>query len=504
VAPRPKPALNAPGSAPNPTAFRPARSLKAFRLLTSISAATTVLGVVSTKILATFGGHEAMALVSVFRNIGVLVSRVLMVGADSLAIQQLAAATSDDERRRVVRGTRKMFGIQAGIVALLALGLLVLPRDFAIHEVVLARHIPALWTSLLMALIGMALQLVVSILNAVGDIRRAGAALLVAATTTVVMIYPLLRLGEVGLAMTVGAGAVVGVALGVRLLVRHHPALFGPVAPRTSSSVRLANFSLPMTLQPLITTSGALYGQGAVAGAYAVTGLGAFAAAAMLIDTAAYVLMSGARNHVLPTLARARSRHDKTTFLTYSFTYFCIVATLASVGLIVGAPVAARVLFGARFASSSAIIAAMAVCLPAQAMSYTAAAVLSSSRRFWLCVVGDISSTSAFVAATMACVYSGADLEYMGAAYAVGHISGAIAYLLLVAFGDDTVKLEWRPLVIAPGCTLASVAVLLATRRSLPLGITLGALVVLLLGRQVLSLRAGRSTTASNEPARRS
>jgi O-antigen/teichoic acid export membrane protein len=341
----------------------------------------------------------------------------------------------------------------------------------------------------------MALQLLVSILNALGDIRRAGWAMLIASATTVALVYPLLRLGEVGLAMTVGAGSVVGVVVGLRLLVRHHPGLFGPLTA-AASSVRLANFSFPMALQPLIYVSGTLYVQGVVAKEYGVHGLGSFAAATLLIDTACYVLMAGARNHVLPTLARARAE-DRTAFYSYALTYFCSAAALAGIGLIVAAPLVSRVLFGVKFADTNGIIAVMALSMPAQAVAYTASAVLNSSRRYWLCVLGDITWTAAYVGVALALVSRHVSIEWAGLAYTAALITAAAIYSLLVFLSDDSTKVEARPVLLALGCTLAGAALALIATRSRVVAAALGLALAAVLVRQLIGL--GRAPDARRQ-----
>lgn len=351
----------------------PRRLLSAFSLVSSVTLLSTGMSVATNKAIAVLAGAEGIALMGLYRGLGAFIVGVVTCGSNVLILQKVSAARSEGERADLIAATALLVSLQGLLVlavAMLAPGAL---AHWLFGTDRRAGHILEIQIVVCMAFVNLVLQAATSILKGQPEVRPVALLQTATAAASLLAIFPLLRLGGVGLALNVGSGSVVGACLGLFFIAKIFRPKLGekPISERWAILVRTGTSSLWLIAHSLILAGGALAIQSIVNRSYGLSALGSYMAAVLIIDTAVMVLMSSARSYTLPALGRLESTGAKETLFSRMFALQLAANTAASLALIFGARLILRILFSDPLADGADILAVLGVSLIGQSIGWS-------------------------------------------------------------------------------------------------------------------------------------
>lgn len=363
--------------------------VRALRLTSVGSLLTIGFGVGTNKIIAVFAGPTGVALIGVYRLLMSIVTSAVQLGISDLAVQRISTARSRQEVLDAIGASSAFLIVQSAVTLTLALvcarplATLLLGADGAAHiselRLVLATTVGVL-----------ALQTVTALLNGQLRVAESTRVAIFTSAATLATVYPLVRMGPLGLALVLGGTGFLGAALGGYYIVRDNKLGLADLlfAGRWRTLFVALPISLPLIVEPLVVTGSGLAVQALVTRHYGIDQLGYFNAASLLEGTAVMVLTASMRSYYLPTLGRFTEPADKERFVNRML-MLLTVAVLVGVLLIVGlGPLAIRILFSARFLPAAALVSVLAVSIVGQLYNWCYAMFLTHhadyKTRLWL------------------------------------------------------------------------------------------------------------------------
>ncbi len=428
-----------PGAEAPEDAIGARRLLAAVSLSSSASLLTVALGVATTKIIAVSAGPAGIALLGLYRYLGALSSRSLLLGLDTTLVHRLS--TSKDERT-----TSETVGaaflavtlqwISIGGLALVAAGWL---ARSLFGDSATAGQVWEVRVVLAMAGANLFLQVMTAVLGGRVEVRKVALVGVVAALVTLLAIHPLLRLGTLGLALNVGSGSLAGGALATFYVLRTFGSSWMRVhlASRFRALWSMLRRSAFLLLHPLVMMTAVVSVQSLIHGRFALSGLGAYNAAMTLFDTALMVIVASARSFVLPSLGRMENEEDKARAVNRVLRVNLILASAAALVATTGAPLLIPLFFSGRFDSAVAILPPFSLALVGQAFVWSYAMFYLHHARYRLFFGLDLIWAAAYFGGTSLVVSQSGSLAAAAWAYAASYwISGFVyTVVALRAFG---------------------------------------------------------------------
>lgn len=341
----------------------------------SLTSAATLLSIAmsiaTNKIIAVHGGPESMALMGLFRNLGVLVTNVISVGFGVLVMQKLATAPNRETVARIIGAGTLLLAMQLGIVVVAAvvlaqpLGAWIFAASPSDGQIIQVRIVLA------MAFVNLALQIVTGMLKGQTNFRVIALVPIVTSAASLAMALPLVKMGPVGLAINVGSGSAIGAIVG---------AVFVSTMYRAGLHIRdarnywgyLRTMMRPSAYMVLLTGSvaaGLLAAQTIVQKFYGLETLGRYNAAMMVFDTAVMLLMASGRTYLVPILGKVQDESVKARLIGRVILALVAASILVSaVVAVAGGPVL-TILFSGEFADGANIL--FPLCLGLVGISFT-------------------------------------------------------------------------------------------------------------------------------------
>ena len=94
---------------------------KSFSLMSSVTLLTIILGVITTKIAAIFGGLEIIGKLELYRKLIGLIVPILAAGSSAIIVQRISNSSSEKNISNVLSGTSSLFLIQTTAILFLAI-----------------------------------------------------------------------------------------------------------------------------------------------------------------------------------------------------------------------------------------------------------------------------------------------------------------------------------------------------------------------------------------------
>lgn len=442
----------------------PRRLLAAVGLTGSAALLSVALGVATTKVIAMVAGPAGIAVMGLYRYAGALVSRSLLLGLDTTVVQRISTAKDPKDVSNTVGAAALalvfqgvaiavLAGIGAGLIGAWLFGTAATRLQLVEIRVVLA-----------MAYANLVMQVMTAVLSGRAEVRKVAWVGVAAAVVTLMAIYPLLQLGNVGLALNVGSGSTVGAALATFYVWRvYRPAWVpGSLGERFRALSAVLARSFFLIVHPIVMMSAVVSVQSLVFGRFELAGLGAYNAAMTLLDTALMVMMASARSFFLPTLGQLDGHEDKAGAVNRVLRINLILAFATTLVTIAGAPVLIRVLFSNDFATTERILPAFSLALVGQAFVWTYAMFYLHRARYRLFFSLDLFWAALYVGGTLIVTSRSGSLTAAAWVYAGSYCLSGIAYAFVAvrAFGmamldNANVRLGAFALLGALGACLA-------------------------------------------------
>jgi O-antigen/teichoic acid export membrane protein len=339
------------------------RFLPVVSFLSGVTVLTLVLSMTTNKILAVETGTEGIALMGIFRNLGALLSGTLTLGYTTLFMQQLSLARTSEAKSKVIGAGFVLLFVQALFLAVMSIiGVSPISHWLFGHapSVEEARNIRVV---LAMAWINIGLQIIVSFHRGLGTIKPLSKLQLIAAASSLILIFPLLKLGTLGLALNVASGSAVALLFMGTELFREIGGknFFRSLKEGMGQLISSAPPSLILTWQTLATTGAILSVQALTQKYWGQDALGNFNAAYLLTETAILVLMASVRSYFLPLFGELENDQDKGVLLDRMISLLLLLATTGIIVTCLLSPWIVQLLFSRKFTSAGTLLMIMSL-----------------------------------------------------------------------------------------------------------------------------------------------
>ncbi len=356
----------------------------AFKILTGATFLSIVLGIATTKIIAIVAGTNGIALIGLYRNLISLVVTILNMGMSTVIVQRISTKTNIEIQAELIRIVFILLLFQIAIVVMLSVFF-----SEAISTWMFGSHADSshtLWIKivLLMAIGTMIMQTMIAVLNGKVNLRPITIINVVSSITTLILVYPLIKTGDIGLAIVVGSGSLIGACLGIFMVWR----IYGLRIRNLLSTITSNNFfsKLPvsgyLSLHPIVMTTTFLSIQVIVNNNYGVNGLGFYNAVTTIENTSVMLIMSSVRSYYLPVLGQFDRQIDKEEFLNKMITMLTILLLPISVCLIFGAKYILWILYSEKFIPAANLLALQSIVLMLHAYGWCYAFYLNHKAHY--------------------------------------------------------------------------------------------------------------------------
>ena len=230
------------------------RLLAAVGLTGSAALLTVSLGVATTKIIALVAGPAGIAIMGWYRYLGALVSRSLLVGLDTTVVQRISTAKDPKAVSDTVGAAFLAIVLQGVVIAGIGLACAGLLGSWFFSTASTRQQVVEIRVVLTMAYANLIMQIMTAVLSGRAEVRKVAWVGVVAAAVTLLVIYPLLQLGNVGLALNVGSGSTAGAALATFYVWRVYRSSWipAPVSDRWRTLAAALSRSGFLILHPIV------------------------------------------------------------------------------------------------------------------------------------------------------------------------------------------------------------------------------------------------------------
>lgn len=400
----------------------------AFRLLFGASMLSMLFGVGTNKLIAMLAGAEGVALIGIYRNLTSFVVGVLSLGLSNVVVQKISTADSDEGARAVIRGAWRLFVLQALAISLAAATLPgVLSRWLAGDRA----HTTDFRLALLMIIGVLGMQVVVDVLNGRALVRDVTAVNVSTSALTMLSVYPLLRIGRVGLAMIIGLTCFWGAALGAALIRSRYRIRWADLRIRFKlTELTQLPMSVDSTIRNIAWAGALLAVQAIVNRHYSTSALGLYNAAALLESVSMLLLMSGMRSYYLPKLGTLADQDAKNALLNDVLRLLLVLLFPALPALVLAAPWVLWILFARSFQQASGLIAVFSFAMIAETFLWCLGFFVLHKAAYRLSMVLDTGWSLLVIALVAGCAVLGLPLAAVAWSYAIGMAALLVGYVV--------------------------------------------------------------------------
>lgn len=426
------------------------RLIASLSLMSLATLAAIALSIITNKIIAVQTGPEGIALLGLYRSLGAWASQALTLGYTLIFIQRLAAAQSRGSIGEVFGAALLLSSFQTVAVILLVTfaGPLAASWIFTGEQSMLQTN--SIRLVLAMTLANLFLQTGVSFLRGNAQMEALATVQLVTAAAALMLVSPLLSLGNPGLALTVGAGSAVGAGLASYLVWKHYRPSPSEISfDRSWALLRNSALdSILVTGQGVLVPGALLFLQSSLGSNRGLEALGWYLSALLIIETVVTTLLSSIRTYLLPILGRARSDAAMNQIFSSFLRLSLYAASAAGVLIILVSGPLLSALFSTRFSAAAGILAVLALSLPGQVFCWTYNTFLLHKNQIKKNVVLDMAYYLLFVSFSLVFLRLGFSEISIAWAYSICYFFWGGVFAVVTArsygnlfFGSDILRL---------------------------------------------------------------
>jgi O-antigen/teichoic acid export membrane protein len=418
-----------PSADPRPASRHDLRSIiRAFRVTFGASILSIVFGIGTNKITALVAGAEGIALIGLFRNLTNFISGTLSLGSTNVIVQRISTTASDEEARVVVRATARFFLLQTVVLIAIAIGV---PRQLSSWLFGTTAHVSDVRVALLMVIGVLALQLVLEMLNGRALVEKVSKVNIFTSALTLITVYPLLRLGPIGLAMIIGFTCFFGAALGARYVWRVYGLSWSQFDSRSRAGIfRTIPVSFFVTLRTVACTGALLAVQSIVNRHYGTSALGLYNAASTIESTAIMLLMSAMRSYYLPILGQIADPVEKSAFVNRILRVLLLFLLPGGVALVFTARYVIWLLFSKTFVDAANFAAVLGMSMVAQAYLWCYGFFIIHKANYRLGMILDVAWAGIYVGGALLCLHFDLPLIAVPCVYLGSYCIYAVCYIV--------------------------------------------------------------------------
>ena len=418
--------------------------LGAFSLLSSATFTATAFSVVSTKIIALVAGTEGMAIMGLYRNLGGWIAGTLTLGYDTIFFQRISAARTREQTGKIISAAFCLLVLQFLVISFVAVAFAGPLTNWLFGPTNTPGQVRDVRIVLLMAFFNLLFLILMTLIKGQTNFKIVVVVQIAQAAASLLLVYPLLKLGNQGFALYIGAGSLVSSVLGLFFLWKiYRPSL-------DESSLRQGwrvlregtSSSLLLSVQIMARLGCLLAVQTMVARHYGMSALGNYSAALLLIDTCTTALGMATRNYLLPTMGLADAQAEKVKVFSRMLSIFLIALTTAGALFICAAPYVIRLFFSSRFTPAIDLLAILSLAFPGIAFAGSCATFLLHKNNMRLYCALDIIGAAVLLAGVFLSIYAGFSLVAIAWAYAFSGLFCGILFTSILVWKHGKVLLS--------------------------------------------------------------
>jgi O-antigen/teichoic acid export membrane protein len=354
-----------------------------FRFTAVVSAVTILLGLFTNKVVVLFTGAQGVAVLALYRSLTATATAALALSMTPVIVQRVSMTRTLDDARHVLRTAWLLF-----ILQVIALGCVALFGAEDLSRLMFKadgyRYVTEVRVVLILVSGVLGLQLVTALLNGRVRFRQAMAINLISSVLTVIAVYPLLRLGDIGLAMVIGLTCLLAAAIGGWYVWREYGLSASDLrfSWQQWRELRGMPISVALSVRAVVTTATMFALQFTINRTYGISALGLYSAAAMIEAGLMQVLSSAMVPYKLPSLAAMNTQEEKDFLVNRMLVMLLGVSAAAVLALTVLGGVVIPVLFRGDFAPANRFIPILGVSVLAQCIVWCYAIFLQHKGDF--------------------------------------------------------------------------------------------------------------------------
>lgn len=348
------------------------RMLSGFFMLSGTSAVAISLSLATNKTIAVLTGTEGIALMGLFRSLGALVKGGLTFGYGTLFMQRMSIARSREEACRTMAAAGYLLGAQFLIILIVAFTFSGALSRWLFGADATPPHLFFIKIVLAMSFLNLVMETILDILKGCASVRALAWVQLATAGSSLVLIIPLLRLGDAGLAVNVGSGAALGSLVGAWWLWRLYRPSAAELSDRSGWLV-LAEVTRPSSILWMFgfMMMGTQLGLRSIVGrGWGLPVLGQFTGALLIVESLVTIMMSAVRTQLLAALGDCRQDKDKEALLVRMLHMSLAAVSLAGAVVIIAGRPLLWLLFSDRFQDASGFLAVICLSLVGQVLGW--------------------------------------------------------------------------------------------------------------------------------------
>lgn len=406
----------------------------AFKILTGATLLTILLGIATTKIIAIAVGTKGIALIGLYRNLINMVATILNMGMSTVIVQRISTATDIDRRNEFIRTVFILLLFQIAIVVMLSVFFSDTITVWMFGSDADSSH--TLWIKivLLMAIGTMIMQTMIAVLNGTVNLKPITKINVITSISTFTLAYPLVKTGDIGLAMVVGSGSLIGACLGIFMVWRSYVLRIRDLLKSTASINFFSNLPVSgyLSLHPIVMTTTFLSIQVIVNNNYGVDSLGFYNAVTAIENTTVMLIMSSVRSYYLPALGQFEHQSEKEEFVNKMITMLTIFLLPISICLILGAKYILWLLYSDKFTAAANLLALQSIGLMLQAYGWCYAFYLNHKAHYGTYLILDAIWASLLMGGTWYVSSHGFPLISVFINYLIASLISLSLYLVVI------------------------------------------------------------------------
>ena len=289
---------------------------KSISFMSSITLLVVVLGVITTKIIAIYGGLEVMGKLELYRKlIGVIVP-ILAAGTGTIIVQKISSSINDKNISNVISATFFLIFLQLFVVVILAVFFADDISDWLfVNSNPNIKSTSEIRVVILMAYVVLISQTFTALINGTVNLKKVSIVNVSSALTTMLASYPLLFMDGLGVALLVGFGSIVGSIIAFYFVITIYKKNISFVGFNIKGILRSSPTSIWMVAHPLVVSTLLLYIPIVINNYYGLRALGLFSSVTIITSVVTMVLMSAMKTYFLPTLGKIQGVDDKKIYI---------------------------------------------------------------------------------------------------------------------------------------------------------------------------------------------
>jgi len=364
-----------------------------------------------------------MAVMGLYRNMGAFLSVTVALGFGTVIVQRVSISRSPEQLGQIGWASIILLGIQG--MLMVALAVLAAPglAGWIFSGPVSDAQVRDVRIVVLAAFINIALQLSRNILNRTEHLKALSIIQIATAASSLALIYPLMKLGSLGLAINVASGGVIGLGLSAIYFWKAYESHLRSSRPTLGLEFLSSSFrpSLPFVLQAIVSIGSLLAIQATVSRGYGLLALGLINAAMLITDTLGMVIVAPVKSFFLPEFSALSDELSMEKYFSRMMGALLCLGIIASVGVLVGSRFAVALLFSADFDAATSLSAICGLSLIGQALAWSYHLILLNKLSNRVIVALDASWSLGVLALVVAAIRFKLPISAVAWAYALGY-----------------------------------------------------------------------------------